>query len=147
MLAGLTAILAGHLAELAKLKAYAAALYAGTATWRYSRSALRSPASDGGWRWPVASNIRNCGSRSASPSSQHFSAASAITCTSAAENPAGRIWRCSPARRSWRLAARKLDVRVIAVGAALIAGVVVGRKMMRDASSLPRAPVGERAQA
>ncbi|HXT08490.1 MAG TPA: hypothetical protein VN715_16350 [Roseiarcus sp.] len=132
MLAGLTAILAGHLAELAKLRSYAAALYAGaTALLLFALGFALA----GLGRWlTFAHGVEY---------PQLWIALGLVVVAVPFVGFGLRMQHRRPKTRpatelaliagppALRFAARKLDARLIAVGAVLIAGVVVGRRLRR----------------
>lgn len=132
MIAGLAAVLAGHLAELAKLKAYAAALYAGAAAsllfaLGFALVGLRHwIALTYGAQYPelwialglviVAAPVAGFGlyMQRRRPKTHPVADIALI-----AGPPA------------LRLAASRINARVIVIAAALVAGVVVGRRLTR----------------
>lgn len=132
MLAGLAAILAGHLAELAKLRSYAAALYAGAAALLLFALAFTLV---GLRHWLVLSY----GVVFPDPWIALGLAVVAAPLAGFGYYMQRRRPQSRPATEialiagppALRLAASKLDARVIAIGAVLIAGVVLGRRLTR----------------
>ena len=132
MFAGLTAILAGHLAELAKLKAYAAALYAGAAAVLLYALAF---ALVGFRNWLLVAY------RVEYP--ELWIALGLLVVAAPFAGSGLYMQRRRPKTRpateialvvgppAVRFAVSKLDARVIAIGFVLIAGVVVGRRLSR----------------
>ena len=132
MFAGLAAVLAGHLAELAKLRAYAAALYAGAAALLLFALAF------------ALVGLRNWLALAYRVEYPELWIALGLVVVAAPFAGFGlymqrRRPRTRPATEialiagppALRFAASKLDARVIAIGAVLIVGVVVGRRMTR----------------
>ena len=132
MFAGLAAILAGHLAELVKLRSYAAALYAGAAALCLFAFGF---ALAGFGRWLTL--------RHGVEYPQLWIALGLVVFAAPVLAFGLQMQRRRPLSRpatqialiagppALRLAARKIDARVIAVGAALVAGVVLGRRLTR----------------
>jgi hypothetical protein len=131
MWAGLAAILAGHVAELTKLRAYAAALYACAAVLVLFALAF---ALVGVRFWLLRYGV------------EYPDLWIALGLVIVAAPFAGfglhmqrRRPRTRPATEialvagppAVRFAARQIDARVIAIGAVLLAGVVVGRRLTR----------------
>ena len=132
MLAGLAAILTGHIAELVKLRGYAAALYAGAAAFLLFALGF-ALAGLGDWlalayrvKYPdlwIALGL-------VVVSVPFIGFGIALQTRRPKTRPATQLALIA-GPPALRLAARKLDARILAVGAVLIAGVVLGRKLTR----------------
>ena len=132
MLSGLAAILFGHIAELIKLRGLAAALYAGAAAFLLFALGF---ALAGLGRWlALAHGVEfpelwiALGLVVVAVPFIGFGLA--LQTRKPKTHPATDIALIAgPA--ALRLAARKIDARLIAVGAVLVAGVVLGRRLTR----------------